>query len=61
MNFQEFGRAVNHRGHSNGSIDSIEVQPFVYEEDNVINTVVFEFDGLILTLFDDGTYSLENN
>ena len=57
MTFQEFGRAVNH----NGSIDSIEVQPFVYEENNVINTVVFEFDKTIVTLHDDGTYSLENN
>lgn len=61
MTFQEFGRAVNHRGYSNGSIDSIEVQPFVYEENNVINTVVFEFDKTIVTLHDDGTYSLENN
>lgn len=61
MTFQEMADIVKHRGYANGSIDRIEVEPFVYEENNVANTVVFEFDGIILTLNDDGTYNLENN
>lgn len=60
MNFQEFGRTIEDLGHINGSIDNIEVQPFIYEENNVINTIVFEFDRSVVTLLDDGTYTLEN-
>ena len=55
MTFQEFGEIVEKYS------TVVEVEPFVYKENKVINTVVFEFNGVILTLFDDGTYDLENN
>jgi hypothetical protein len=51
MTFQEMADIVSGRS-------DIEVEPFVYEENNVANTVVFEFDGIVLTLNDDGTYNL---
>lgn len=52
MKFQELGRLLEHRG------SGVEFTSFVCEEDNVINTVAFESDGIIVTLFDDGTYEL---
>jgi hypothetical protein len=62
MNLQEMANIVKRRGYANGSIDriEIEVEPFVYEKNNIANTIVLEFDNLVLTLNNDATYTVEN-
>jgi len=54
--FQEFAKEVEN---SQDYPHSIEFDPYVYRENTIANTVVFELNNLILTLNDNGTYLLE--
>lgn len=54
--FQDLAKEVEN---SQGYPHSIEVDPYVYRENTIANTIVFELSNLILTIHDNGTYLLE--
>lgn len=58
MKLQEMAEVV--KNNSNFP-DSLEVVPFVYEEKGTVDSVVFEFDNVIVSFWPDGRYSVERS
>jgi ArsR family metal-binding transcriptional regulator len=56
MTFQEMSNIIKS---SKNFPYAIEIVPYVYEENDTVNTVVFEFGKVILTIHSDGTYTLD--